>query len=126
MAVTEKQSLKSYIKSETRERKKSAGVIIEGELVKEKLLAEFKKYKLKAEDKMEKLSIKLVSPISDMWANLCGDNQHVSWNWIVCRLEKQAGEFDLERREYERQIKHLRLMVHDKHVLVQEAAKDKQ
>lgn len=58
MAVTEKQSLQRYIKTETKEKKKSVGAIIETELVKEKLLAEFKKYKLKAEDQMDKLTSK--------------------------------------------------------------------
>lgn len=43
-----------------------------------------------------------------------------------CRLEKQAGEFDVERREYERQIKHLRLLVHEKDVKVTEATREKQ
>lgn len=42
-----------------------------------------------------------------------------------CRLEKKHDDFDVERREYERQIKHLRLMVHEKDVLVSDASKDK-
>ena len=44
---------------------------------------------------------------------------------IHYRLEKQHDEFDVERREYERQIKHLRLMVHEKDVVANNASKDK-
>ena len=44
---------------------------------------------------------------------------------IYSRLEKQHDGFDVERREYERQIKHLRLMVHEKDVVANNASKDK-
>ena len=47
--------MKHYLQSENKEKKKSAGAIIESELVKEKLVDSFKKYKIKAEKQMDKL-----------------------------------------------------------------------
>ncbi|XP_067932373.1 centrosomal protein of 89 kDa-like isoform X2 [Watersipora subatra] len=98
-AVHEKESMQHFLKSENKEKKKSVGAIIESELVKEKLVDAFKKYRIKSEQQLDKL---------------------------MSKLEKQSGDFDAERREYERQMKHLRLLVHEKDVKTQEANKDKQ
>ena len=57
-AVNERQSLKHYLQSEHKDKKKSVNAIIESELMKEKLLASFKKYKIKAEDRIDKLMTK--------------------------------------------------------------------
>ena len=48
--MNERQSLKHYLQSEHKDKKKSVNAIIESELMKEKLLSSFKKYKIKAED----------------------------------------------------------------------------
>ncbi|KAF6036361.1 CEP89 [Bugula neritina] len=98
-AVHERQSMKHFLKSEKTNKKKSVGAIVESELMKEKVVESFKKYKVKAEKEIDKL---------------------------LAKLEKQAEEFDVERREYERQLKHLRLLVHEKDVQKQEAIRDKQ
>ena len=56
--MNERQSLKHYLQSEHKDKKKSVNAIIESELMKEKLLASFKKYKVKAEDRIDKLMTK--------------------------------------------------------------------
>lgn len=57
-AVHERQSMKHFLQSENREKKKTVGAIIESELVKEKVVDSFKKYKVKVEQQMDKLASK--------------------------------------------------------------------
>ena len=56
--MTEKQSLKHFINSEKKDKKRSVGAIVESELIKDKVVESFKRYKLKAENQIDRLSLK--------------------------------------------------------------------
>jgi len=50
--------MKHFLKSEKTNKKKSVGAIVESELMKEKVVESFKKYKVKAEKEIDKLLAK--------------------------------------------------------------------